>query len=301
MEMNEKLREMLAAAYGERVGEISRGLSVRRMTTFRANTLKSSFPDVGKALAEAGIAFSVRNGAFVVAPEDYSRVRALPIYERGEIYMQSLSSMLPPLLLGARAGESILDMCAAPGGKTSQIAALTSNGAFITACERDKVRAERLKHNLALLGVKRTSVLVTDASSLDPAMKFDRILLDAPCTGSGTITPSSPGKFSEKLLAGCVKAQKKLLAHALRLLKKGGTLVYSTCSLLPAENEDIVRTALGKAELVDADIHPEGASLLPALPGTLLVSPGEFYEGFCVACLRLIPKNFEGNFKPKFP
>lgn len=284
MDTDGRLKEMLAEAYGARAEDIFRGFSVRRKTTFRANTLKTTHGRVRDELVAAGISFEEKNGAFAAEADDYRRICALGIYGRGEIYMQNLSSMLPPYALGAEAGDNVLDMCAAPGGKTSQISALSGGRAFITACEKDRFRAERMKHNFALLGVKRTNVLVSDALSLDPAMKFDRVLLDAPCTGSGTVTPSSPGKFSEKLLSSCVKLQRRLIIRALELLKNGGTLVYSTCSLLPAENDGVASLVLGSADPVPAGGIPEGASLLPSsVPGALLIAPDEYYEGFFVA------------------
>lgn len=273
-------------AYGEEIaGEIERGWRAMRKTTFRTNAIKSDDGRTEEELKAAGVEYERINGAFAVGGDRASFVRELKAYERGEIYMQSLSSMLPPYALGARAGEDILDMCAAPGGKTSQIVALTGGGAFVTACEKDRFRAERLKHNLALMGAGRVNVMVKDACSLDPAMRFDRILLDAPCTGSGTITPSSPGKYSEKLLASCVKAQRALLTKAMTLLKKGGTLVYSTCSLLPEENEEAAKFAVSRgAELVGTGLAPERARLLPTMAhGALLVAPDEYYEGFFVA------------------
>ena len=285
MEINATLISMLEESYGGAAEEIIRGFGAERKSTFRANTLKASDESISRALDGAGIAYERVNGAFAVSRSDEARVRDLPEYGRGELYMQSLSSMLPPLVLGAQPGENILDMCAAPGGKTSQIAALTGNGALITACEKNAVRAEKLKHNLSLLGAGRVNVLVTDASKLDPIMKFDRILLDAPCTGSGTITPRFPGKFSEKLLSSCVAAQRALLSRAALLLKKGGTLVYSTCSLLPRENEEILLSAARCGlSVAPADILPERAKILPPrIKGALLVAPDEYYEGFFIA------------------
>lgn len=287
MEINKLLENKIQAAYGSLTGRLLSGFSVCRKMTFRANTLKSTEEIVAEELRRAEIPFEIVNGAFVTDVTNDGRVRALEIYTRGGLYVQSLSSMLPPLALAPVPGENILDMCAAPGGKTSQISAMTGGGAYITACEKNAVRAEKLRHNLALLGVKRTTVLVTDAGRLDPVMKFDRILLDAPCTGSGTITPRAPGCFSAKLLAACVKAQKTLITRAAMLLKKGGVLVYSTCSLLPEENEDVVSYALKSGlDIEPVGIVPERAELLPVrTEGALLVAPDEYYEGFFVAKL----------------
>lgn len=284
MEINAQLAARLSEAYGAEAENVIRGLCSRRKTTFRVNTLKSTAERVESALQNTGIAFERIGGGYAVAGGDYAALRSSEMYANGEIYVQSLSSMLPPLALGASAGENVLDMCAAPGGKTSQIAALTGGGAYITACEINPVRAERLKHNLALLGVRRVSVLVTDASALDPAMKFDRILLDAPCSGSGTLSETDGGNFSEKLLAACMKKQRALLSRAFALLAPGGVLVYSTCSLLPCENEEALLSALPRSgfSVAETGLAPERAAVLPSECGTL-VAPDEYYEGFFVA------------------
>ena len=102
--------------------------------------------------------------------------------------MQSLSSMLPPIILNPKEKENILDMAAAPGSKTTQIASITNNNSYITACEINNIRAERLKYNIEKQGVNCAFVMVKDARKLDDFFSFDKILLDAPCSGSGTIS-----------------------------------------------------------------------------------------------------------------
>ena len=191
--------------------------------------------------------------------------------------------MLPPLALAPATGENILDMTAAPGGKTTQILALSGGKALVTACERDAVRFERMKFNLARQGAERVNALRTDALALDEFLKFDKILLDAPCTGTGTISADSRVRFSEDYLAKCVKMQRKLLAKALRLLKKGGTLVYSTCSVLREENDGAAEEAIRRgAKLVPLEFTEE-LPRIPSMEGTVCVCPNEYYEGFYVA------------------
>lgn len=200
--------------------------------------------------------------------------------------------MLPPLALAPRAGADILDMCAAPGGKTSQIAALTGGAAHLTACEMSVPRAERLEHNLAKLGCRNVQVMRTDARRLDEFFSFDQILLDAPCTGSGTVRAGDPRaaeRITPKLLDRVTRSQRALLDRALSALKPGGSLVYSTCSVLPAENEDQVERALRRHR--DCEVKPialagadEGELGLPLLPGrvagALTVCPTRAFEGF---------------------
>ena len=290
------LREQLLRQYGGDVtAQIESGYAQRRLTTLRVNRLKAEPNAVRAALAEAGIAVEdvAWSGDALVLPEaDGRAVTALPLYARGEVYMQSLSSMLPPLLLGAQPGENVLDMAAAPGGKTTQIAALTGNGAMITACERNAARCERLRFNLERQGAQRVTVMNIDARQLDDLFAFDRILLDAPCSGSGTVQllESSRARFDRETLARVGKTQEALLRKALRLLRPGHEMVYSTCSILEAENEALLRRVLpgAQAELVpiDASAFP-GVPLLPTtLPGALCVMPDACYEGFFAARIR---------------
>ena len=200
--------------------------------------------------------------------------------------------MLPPLFLGAKEGEDILDMAAAPGGKTSQLAQLTGGKAFITACEINHIRAERLKSNLRKLGCGRVNVIERDARKLDDFLRFDRILLDAPCSGSGTLDltdEASCKAFSEKLVHNSARLQRELLRKAAGLLKAGGTLLYSTCSLLPEENAQSARE-MEKLGLIPDPITLDGVANLRlldgGLPGSVTVCPNEWFEGFFMARYR---------------
>ena len=275
------LTELLYRQYGDIAEEILRGYAQKRPVTLRANLLKTDLESVEKTLSSLGFdceraavphALIVRNAS----EEELSRTEP---YERGEIYLQSLSSMVPPFLLNAQAGESVLDMTAAPGGKTCEISALSGGKALLTACERDKIRFDRMNFNLKRQGVPRVNAVCCDALKLDDFFRFDKILLDAPCSGSGTIT--------EKLVQNSAALQEKLLNKALNLLKKGGILVYSTCSVLQTENEAVLQTALkrGDCELVPPDL-PFDLPRLPSAPNTVCIPPNELYEGFFTAVLR---------------
>lgn len=289
---------MLVQQYGAELAQrIVEGCDVRRNSTLRANALLSTQAEVAAALDEAGIAWegvAWYPDAFIIRDAGEKALWDLPEYEAGKIYLQSLSSMLPPLVLGAKPGIDILDMCAAPGGKTTQLAAIGGKGTHITACEMHAPRADKLEHNLRKQGANNVVVMRTDARNLDEFFRFDRILVDAPCSGSGTLRTRDPklhARFTEKLIQKSVKSQKALLGKALELLKPGGTLVYSTCSVLGCENEDVVNACLKTAARNGAyEIEPielDGIEELPLLPvsieGTLCVCPTERYEGFFVA------------------
>lgn len=284
------LKNFLFDQYGEEVANVMiTGYAARRPVTFRVNLLKTSAEEVEKRCIELGIKVKrapVPN-AFIAEEIRERELAATSLYERGEIYLQSLSSMLPPFLLGAKEGESVLDMTAAPGGKTSLISALSGGKVFLTACEKDKIRADRMKYNLEKQGVPRTSVLVQDALTLDEFFRFDKILLDAPCSGSGTIIEGEPLKISEKLVENSARLQEKLLKKALKLLKKGGLMVYSTCSVLRQENEGILEKVLkeGNAELLPPEL-PFAVPRLRSMENVLLVPPDELYEGFFCAVIK---------------
>ena len=221
------------------------------------------------------------------------QIKQLDIYKNGEIYLQSLSSMIPPLILSPQKDENILDMAAAPGGKTTQMLALSDNKAYITATEKNKIRAEKLKYNITKQNANRINVMVSDARNLDNFFSFDKILLDAPCSGSGTLNINNEkqlSSFTEDLINRSSKFQSSLLEKAITLLKHNHEIVYSTCSILKAENENILQKFISKNKIEIVPIDYSTFSDIPLLPtsidGTLCISPSDLYEGFFVAKLR---------------
>ena len=289
--------EAIEKQYGaEQSARILAGMAGPRRVTLRANRLKADPAAIADVLVGAGIAFERlpwSEDAFLLPEASESDIWRLPAYEKGEIYLQSLSSMLPPIALSPKAGADILDMAAAPGGKTAQMAAMTSGRANITACEINKIRAEKLQYNLQKQGAGRVNVMVRDARKLEDFFKFDQILLDAPCSGSGTMLESDPASckaFSEKLVRNSAATQLQLLRKAIALLKPGCEMVYSTCSILAAENENTVRAALKGTNAKVEPIDFPGVDALPllpcSLPGALCVCPTAEYEGFFMARLR---------------
>ena len=284
------LRDFLTAQYGAELTEdIVTGYREIRPVTIRVNRLKATREEVARELSACGISFRVAewySDALVLEGVREEALQSTPLYQEGKIYLQSLSSMLPPLYLGPEKGDEILDMTAAPGGKTTQLSALSDGGAFITACERDKIRFDRLSYNVRKQGAPRVNTLLADALKLDDFLRFDKILLDAPCSGSGTLGPREPIKISEKLIKNCALLQEKLLKKAVGLLKKGGTLVYSTCSILREENERVLERVLsGGVELVPIAPDPD-LPLLPSMAGTVCVKPTSLFEGFFLAKLK---------------
>ena len=292
------LGQRLVSCYGmETAGVIEDGYRACRPVTLRVNTLAASQDEIRAALDAAGIVWKSvpwYSDALILPEAREADVEILPMYAEGKIYLQSLSSMVPPVILKPQPGEAVLDMAAAPGGKTTQMAALSGGKAQITACERDARRAERLKYNLKMQHVTAL-VMQKDARDLDDMFRFDRILLDAPCTGSGTIElreGAASRRMTPEWVQKTVKTQKALISKAVRLLKKGGEMVYSTCSILPEENEEVLKAALagGSMELtaIPEDFTGHFPTLPSRIPGTLLIRPDSLFEGFFVAMLRKV-------------
>ena len=219
----EFLTLMLKKQYGEDITKnIINGYGVDRKTTLRVNNLKSNINEIKERLLKEKIQYneiSWSKDAIVINEND--QISKLDIYEDGKVYLQSLSSMLPPIILNPKEKENILDMAAAPGSKTTQIASITNNNSYITACEINNIRAKRLKYNIEKQGVNCAFVMVKDARKLDDFFSFDKILLDAPCSGSGTISLKNENLqkvFTEKLIHKSAEVQLALLKKAIKFL-----------------------------------------------------------------------------------
>jgi 16S rRNA (cytosine967-C5)-methyltransferase len=215
-------------------------------------------------------------------------VTELPGFSSGDIWVQDAAAALPARLLAVQQGERVLDLCAAPGGKTAQLAAA---GGIVTAVERDQARMGTLKGNLARLGLNAETVL-TDAATWRPATKFPAILLDAPCSATGTIRrhPDLLHLRKARDVQMLTKAQDALLDAAAEMLAPGGRLVYAVCSLQPEEGAARIDAACARLGLKRDPLS------LPELPeavtaqGDVRTHPGLWPErggldGFFVARL----------------
>ncbi|PYF11708.1 16S rRNA (cytosine967-C5)-methyltransferase [Rhodobacter viridis] len=201
------------------------------------------------------------------------QITELPGYETGDWWVQDAAAALPAKVLNAKPGERVLDLCAAPGGKTLQ---LLTAGATVTALDISAPRLDRLEENLTRCGM-RAETVAADALDWTPEAPFDAILLDAPCSATGTIRrhPDLPFVKDASGIKELVALQAALLDRALGWLNPGGRLVYATCSLLPEEGEAQITAALAR--------HP-GLTITPiSAPG---LEPGWLTE---TGCLRLSP------------
>lgn len=198
-------------------------------------------------------------GSLRLAPG--AQISALPGYDSGDWWVQDAAAALAVPLLAPRAGESVLDLCAAPGGKTLQLAA---TGAQVTALDINEARLMRLHENLARTGLA-ADIVVADALDWQPEAAFDAILLDAPCSATGTIRrhPDLPFVKDGSELEELVALQAAMIDRAIGWLKPGGRLVFCTCSLLPEEGEAQLAAALTR--------HPGLTVDRPTLPA---IEPG---------------------------
>ena len=258
-ELPESLSVRLRHTYGDFFPMIERGFRAERPVTLRVNTCKTTAEAVRQELAVHGIKTVSAEWYEEALIADGVREQALeetPLYARGEIYLQSLSSMLPPILLRPQPGENILDMTAAPGGKTVVLASMMPDGALLTANERSAARRARLSKTIAAClppdVQRRVRVTGADAAALcryaNTHEQYDRILLDAPCSSERHVLRDARylNEWSYSRIRSLAAAQWSLISSAYRLLARGGKLVYATCALSPEENDCIIERFTAK-------------------------------------------------------
>jgi 16S rRNA (cytosine1407-C5)-methyltransferase len=290
------------AVYPDIADELLATFETPKPVSFRVNPLKTEADDAVEKLKAAGFTPSAVPWypyAFTVPAQQRDALTRSPLFEKGEIYIQSLSSMLAPLALDPQPGETVLDLTAAPGGKSLMMAAQMKDKGWLSVVEPGKDRFFRLKANLERGGVTIAHHYMTDGRSVGakcPAM-FDRVMLDAPCSTEAKFKAwdaKTTAYWSERKIKEMAKLQQRLMESAVRSLKPGGLLLYATCSFAPEENEAIVDKALKK--------HPELRVERIDLP-IENTHPGltkwgkKRYDPEVAKCLRILPtKEMDGFF-----
>jgi 16S rRNA (cytosine1407-C5)-methyltransferase len=248
MSLPEAFSERLARIIpSERYDDILKTFDAPKHVTFRVNTLKTTPKELEDELSRAEItiekiALDLSDGIYRISPEDKLRLTQTRAFYEGRLYIQNLSSMVAPLILAPQPQETILDLAAAPGGKTLMLAGMMENTGWLSAVELQRERFFRMCDNLKSQGVTNAHTYMTDGRSVGkkcPEM-FDRILLDAPCSSEArfkTHDPKSMSYWSIHKVKETSKLQRRLLLSAFDALKVGGKLLYSTCSFSPEENE----------------------------------------------------------------
>jgi NOL1/NOP2/sun family putative RNA methylase len=278
----------------------------------RVNTLKSNVEDIKKSLSEKWDLQQIPwcKEGFWIKYKEGKRFDLGNLIEHhlGYVYIQESASMIPPVVLNPQPGELVLDMCAAPGSKTSQIAMYMQNKGLLIGNDISGSRLKALGMNLQRCGVRNAVMTMMQEYKFqrllkeNPEFQFDKILVDAPCSGTGTIRKSlrTITEWNSSSITKLSKIQKNLIDVAFQLLKNGGTMVYSTCTIEPEENEAVVSYLLEKynnAELLEIDSEMLGINRTPSITSfrELKIRPE------VKKCLRLHPydNNTEGFFVAK--
>ncbi|XP_055611383.1 uncharacterized protein LOC129757990 [Uranotaenia lowii] len=289
---------------------------VQRPLTIRTNSLKTRRRDLAQALINRGVNLDPvgkwsKEGLVVYSSQ--VPLGATPEYLAGQYMIQGASSMLPVISLAPEENERILDLCAAPGGKSSHIAALMKNTGILFANDVNKDRLQAVVGNFHRLGIQNAIVTNIDGSKYREVMTgFDRVLLDAPCTGSGVISKDASVKTTktETDIQRCYNLQRKLLLTAIDCAtansKTGGIIVYSTCSILPQENEWVIDYALRKRNVrlvatgldfgSEGFVNFAGQKYHPSMKLTRRYYPHSFnMDGFFVAKLQKFSDSIPTN------
>jgi len=306
-----RLKQIVPANHYE---SILTSFGMTRPTAFRVNTIKTNREDLLSELRKQKItpqSITWYDNAFIAPYTQRDLLTNSTAFNQGRIYIQSLSSLLAPLVLNPHPGEEILDLAAAPGGKTCQIACMIQNNGRIAAVEKSKSRFYKLKNNVAAQQASCVHCYLKDGGNVWRSCenRFDKVLLDAPCSSEARFNTNKPKSFrywSDKKITEMARKQWRLIYSAFRSLKPGGTLVYSTCSFAPEENELIIHRLLKrfkdcvKIEAINLAINNiqsgltewEGRILSESLSKSIRILPNELMPGFFICRMKkLAPAN----------
>ena len=285
---------MFIKQYGEHEAlEILEGLNNTPKMTVRVNSIKGDYEDVYEELEEAG--YNIEEGC--ICPEAISikggkGIENNQAFVDGKITVQDESAMLISALLDLEEGMKVLDLCCAPGGKTTHIGELLNNTGEVLGFDLHENKLELVKENYERLGITNIKLAQMDATKLDAKLVSyaDRVLLDVPCSGIGIIRKKPEIKWTKKRkdLKEIVEVQREILENAWEYLKTGGVMVYSTCTLNKEENEENIKWFLSKHKYatIEKVFIGKGANLCYNQMGTLTILPNEYMDGFFVAKIK---------------
>ena len=295
----ERYQKLLGACYDDFM-KYSLSYSTK---SIRVNTLKISVEELRKRLEKDWVLKPVpwcKEGFFITYRHGRRfDIGNLPEHQLGMIYVQDAASMIPPVVLAPQPGEKVLDLCAAPGSKTSQMAMYMENSGVLVANDVSGDRLTPLGLNIQRSGIMNTITTLRANRHFSPV--FDKVLIDAPCSGTGTIRRSlkTLQMWSPGLVHRLVAEQRNLIETGWKVLKPGGVLVYSTCTQEPEENEGVIAWFLARnpdAELLEIDlpikrsepiVEFEGKEYSPEVKKCLRIYPQDNdTEGFFVAKIR---------------
>ena len=303
----ERFIEKLEQMYPNTFKTVIKSFDTKPAPSFRVNTLISNRNEVQRYLTEQGFVVNQvewYNDAFVLENKSIRELTETDIYQNGLIYIQNLSSMIPALVLNPQPNERILDLAAAPGSKTTQLAAMMQNTGEIIANDVSRKRLYKTQELLKQYGITNTKISVAKGEFLWKRFPevFDKTLIDVPCSMEGRINTSDPKTYADwspRKVKQLAMLQKYLLRSAISATNVGGVIVYSTCTLSPEENEEVVEWALQKSEgaVTVEKIDIQGLHVQSGLTtwkkktmnyteNCVRVLPNTSMEGFFVAKLR---------------
>ena len=259
--------------------------------TVRTNTLRITPEDLRERLVRQGISASPLPWEATLLDVDRPVGKTIEHY-LGLLYVQEAVQVLPVIALDPQPGDTVLDLCAAPGGKSTQIAAQMQGIGPLVANEPNGRRQQALLANINRLGILNATITAYRGESFPLHARFDRVLVDAPCSAEGTLRkePSLRAGASAGTVARLARLQKRLIVRAYDLLRPGGVLVYSTCTFAPEENESVVTHLL---EARDARLSPLSLPV-EASPG-LAAWEKETYPSEVRGCARIYPHQIDSG------
>lgn len=280
--------------YGEVVAEeILKGLNMRPSVTVRVNSTKDNYDNIFNMLRDNG--YNVEEGS--IAPEAIrinkgSSVESNKLFNEGFVTVQDESAMLVASAMDLREGLTVLDLCSAPGGKTTHIAELMNNTGVVKAFDIYEHKLDLIRNNMKRLGLCNVDLGILDATILKEELlsSADRVLIDVPCSGLGIIRKKPEIKYTkrEKELEAIIKIQREIMKVSSQYVKSGGILLYSTCTINKSENEENIRWFLKNN--IEYTIEPldfgKAENLYYDELGCVTVLPNEYMDGFFIAKIR---------------
>jgi len=299
----ERLKKIFPQAEADKLLET---FLFERPVSFRVNTLKILSETLIPHLESMGLTAEKVPwcpGAFILPREHLRALQKIQAYRDGELYIQSLSSLIPALVLSPVPGESVLDLAAAPGSKTTQMACLMKGAGRLVANDNNRGRFFKLKSTVEAQGIPNVEFSCKPGECFGKQFPgtFDKVLVDAQCSSEGRFRAGEPASWKfwkPAKVREMSRKQKRLLLSGLLALKSGGTLVYSTCTFSPEENESVLDWALRKLD-GQAEISTIGFPVPNRVPGILEWEGKEFHPSVRNA-VRIIPdREMEGFFVAK--
>jgi len=296
------LKRMEQIIPSEMKEQVFRSFIEEPMTCFRINTLKIQEAEAIQILKKSALPVNKiewLDNAYCVTPSFRTALMETDLYRQNTIYIQNLSSMIPPVLLNPTSNEKVLDLAAAPGSKTLQLAAMMGNDGNIMAIELVRKRYYKLLDNLRQHGAENVDVFNTNGETVWKrfAGQFDKILIDAPCSTEARFRVDDEETYrywSMRKVKEMVRKQSRLLFSAIQSLRVGGTLIYSTCSFAPEENEGVVDRLMQKFG-DSLTVQPLSMNI-PNMQTGMTRWKKKSYHPSVANCLRILPNQLMEGF-----